>query len=288
MNRRERRADAAQAGKGSMSMGEAKRKERQRQRAVQAWAKARGQRLPRPWAKGQLIVLANGVECFVWSGTQADAIALQKRYLDKINAADASAKEYAEHVIYSLIAHGGPPQIGQEDFSGTVTSADIELIRDAVLWRALREHVPDTGLKIEDALANLTLEVQYSGDRDLILRSRQGKPLPLWYELQVMPRDPYRLDPGEAVSISDRDLFAIAYPGKQHVPGSGPPFLVPRIPLNGDEARAMFQMTAICNLTPEDTFQVYLGYTSAELARAGIVVAACGASVPADEAGALQ
>ena len=229
------------------------------------------QRTPRTWAKGQLIVTANGVECFNWIGTQGDAVALQKSYLDQLNAAaPIPAKEYADQAVYSMIMHGGPPQIGEKD----LTADDVELIRDAVLWLALREHIPDTGLKIEDALANLVLEARFTGDRDKIGRAKRGEEVDfLEFELLVVPRDDYRLNPSEAVSISGRELFAIV-DLEQSVLGDPPPFYVPRVPLDADEGREMMQMMTTCAVAnptgPEDATRFYLGYTTDELSRDGL------------------
>ena len=159
-------------------MGEAKRKRR-----LQKWARARETRSPRTWAKGQIIVTANGVECFNWIGTQAEAVALQKRYLDTLNAFGVPVLEDAERTIFAMLDHGRPPQIGQDG----LTSADVEAIRDVVLWRVLREHIPDTGFRIEDALADLVLEARFTGDRDLIRRARRGEDVEVEWELQVLP-----------------------------------------------------------------------------------------------------
>ena len=240
--------------------------------SVQEWAAAQPQ--ARPWAKGQLVVTTNGIKCFDWIGTRTEAIALQRRYFDRLDAAGADAKEYAERVIRSLIAHGGPPQIGQKDFDGVVTDADIALIRDAVLWKALREHVPDTGLKLEDVIANAKFEIQYSGDRDLILRAQQGETDHVWHEMEVRLFGICLLNPAEAVSIPGRDLFTLADPSDLDCPWNDRPVYLPRIPRDGDDARAMLQWMAFCDVAnpaePEDSIRLYAGFTVEELTRSGL------------------
>ena len=246
-------------------MGEAKMKRR-----LQKWAKARETRSPRTWAKGQIIVTANGVECFNWTGTHAEAVALQRRYLDQLNASPIPARAFAEQAIFSMVVHGGPPEVGQDD----MTSDDVETLRNAMLWLVLREHIPNTGFRVEDALADLVLEARFTGDRDRIQRARRGEAVGfVEWELQVIPRDDYLLDPREAVIISGVDLFAIVDPG-QIVLGDPPPNYVPRIPLDADEGREMLQKIAYCEAAnptgPDDTFRFYLGYSDKELAREGL------------------
>ena len=221
-------------------------------------------RAARPWGKGRIIVTANGAECFDWTGTHGEAVALQRRYLDTLNVTPIPAQAFADRAVFSLIANGGPPQVGQDD----LTSDDVEALRNAVLWVILREHIPDTGFKIEDALANTTLEAQFTGDRDLILRAIRGEHVEPEFELQVIPRGRFFLDPREAVSISGIDLFNLVDPGGRTIPG-GPPFHAPRVPLDAAEGREMLRGTATCE-GPEGSLLFYVGFTREEISRVGL------------------
>jgi hypothetical protein len=88
-----------------------------------------------------------------------------------------------------------------------------------------------------------------------------------------------RLDPRQAVSIKEADLFALAnHPLAPGVTGEDL-YYVPRIPLDAAEAEAMLQMTTIFTdmadpmavaaavNDPKSLIKVYAGYTEAELLR---------------------
>jgi hypothetical protein len=46
---------------------------------------------------------------------------------------------------------------------------EIAIVRAAILWLALRKHVPDTGLKLEDMFAGDELVVVFEGDARAIV-----------------------------------------------------------------------------------------------------------------------
>jgi hypothetical protein len=74
MNRRDRRRAEAQ--------------QRAQERRLQKDAEEReGKAMTaRTWAMGAIKVVANDVDCFEWSGTKQEAVALQQAYFDATNA----------------------------------------------------------------------------------------------------------------------------------------------------------------------------------------------------------
>ena len=197
--------------KRRLKMGEAKRR------------KAAGQ-YPgnvRSWATGMIEVSANELPCFVWSGTKQEAIELQKQYLESVYAVGLGATSYAKRAAGYLMCFG-MPQVGDVDRRpsriGETWSADeIEVYKAAIVWMALREHIPNTGRRLEDAFVGKRLLVVFSGDRqdmlDYSMRELRGEPLPPEKEFTMMAtvlEHEHRLDPRDAVSLSTADLFALA------------------------------------------------------------------------------
>jgi hypothetical protein len=126
-------------------MGEAKRKAR----TV----------VSRTWAAGSIRVIANNKDCFVWSGTRDEAVTLQKGYLEVMNTLGIDRQSYAKRAAAYLMMYG-MPQAGDIDHRPSNlghlwANIDVELYKSAVLWLALREHVPDKGVKVEDIFVGL-------------------------------------------------------------------------------------------------------------------------------------
>jgi hypothetical protein len=181
----------------------------------------------------------------------------------------------------------GEPRLMPKGFGEPWAAADVELYRLAVLWRVLREHVPDTGNKLEDVFVGKVLMVMFTGDRDVLLedteREQRGLPLsgqPAVEMMVAVSRKDYLLNPDDAVGISERDLYVLA---RGHCPeGLGDDTVyVPRIPRDAAEADAMLGMfTLFTDATkpvadPKDAMRLYAGYTEAELLRdkgVGVVV----------------
>jgi len=115
---------------------------------------------------------ANNVEWFEWSGTKQDAIALQKRYLETVNVlVPVSAESYAKRAAAYFMVYG-VPKAGDRDhrpssFGRPWDGAEIELYKAALLWLAWREHLPNTGQKVEDVFVGKALAVKFDGDKDL-------------------------------------------------------------------------------------------------------------------------
>ena len=268
-------------------MGEAKQRRaaEQRRQAIEA---------TRSWAMGSITVVANNVECFGWIGTKREAIELQKRYLDAVDALmPISAHSYAKRAAGYLMAYGipkaGDVDLRPSNHGNRWDQIDIDLYKAAILWLALRESVPNTGQKLEDVFVGKTLVVMFSGDKDRILADtgrelgghslagRQdaghvnpGAPLPEdQFQMMAGVRDHnYRLDPRLAVSMKQSDLFARAGKPLLHKRDDDVIY-VPRIPLDQTEADAMLCMMTICAdaTDPSAGVRTYAGYTEQELLR---------------------
>ena len=163
---------------------------------------------------------------------------------------------------------------------------DVELNRIAVLWLVLREHIPNTGNKVEDVFVGQHLGAMFTGDRDAMLeyteREQRGQRSPeeQFQMMVAVDRAPYLLDPDEAVRINEGDMYRLA---KGHCPdGLGEDTIyVPRIPRDAAEANAMMEtFTILSDATkptadPKGNMRLYAGYSEAELMRGGV-----GVSVP--------
>jgi hypothetical protein len=254
-------------------MGEAKRRA----------ANSLGHKHPgsRSWAIGTIDVIANGVPCFSWRGTRHEAAALHKRYLDIINALGHRARSYALRAAGYLMAYGMPKK-GDVDqrpsnHGGRWAATDIELYRQAILWLALREHIPNTGQKIEDVFAGKSVVVVFEGDKDRVLeytaRELCGEGLDSLeqhcFQMKIGVGDrPPRIDPRDAKAMTEAELFALAgHPLPVGSPIAGKSIYVPRIPIDAAEAMAMLDMMTILgdSTDPASEVRVYAGYTDKEL-----------------------
>ena len=135
----------------------------------------------RSWAMGSIDVVANDEHCFSWQGTYQDAVALQKRWLAECNQIYAlGAQSVARRAAGYAMAYG-MPEPGDVDMrpshAGEKWSlAEVEVYKRAVLWLALREHVPNTGTKLEDVFVG---KQSWSGSRETVTRSwRRRGPKP--------------------------------------------------------------------------------------------------------------
>ncbi len=174
----------------------------------------------RSWAEGKISVIANGVHCFDWSGTREDAIELQKEYLARAGELGIPAHSYAKRAAGYLMVFGAPklgePRLMPNGFGEKWTAEDVALNRLAVLWLVLREHVPNTGQKVEDVLPGKHLGAIFSGDRDAMLeyteREQRGLSSPdeQFQMMVAVDRAPYLLDPDKAVSINEGDMYRLA------------------------------------------------------------------------------
>ena len=128
----------------------------------------------RTWAQGSISVVANDHDCFRWPGTYQDAIELQKRWLAECDQIYAlGAQSVARRAAGYMMVHGMPvpgdvdlrPSHAGEKWS----LAEVEVYKRAVLWLALREHVPNTGTKLEDVFVGKQIVVCFKGDHAEIL-----------------------------------------------------------------------------------------------------------------------
>jgi len=282
VNRRHRRRAEAQ--------------QRAQDRRLQKDAEAREAKTmaSRSWAMGSIKVGANDVDCFEWSGTKQEAVALEQAYLDATNALlPISAHSYAKRAAGYLMAYGmpkaGDAELRPSNHGNRWNQTDIDLYKSAILWLALREHIPATGQKLEDVFVRKELVVAFTGDKESILadtaRELGGESLagrkdaghvdpssPLSEDqFQMMVAvldDDYRLDPYAAVSIPFNDLAALA--GKPPLSDSriaNDLIYVPRIPIDATEADAMLRMIVVTTdaTDPSAGVKTYAGYTDKEL-----------------------
>jgi hypothetical protein len=253
----------------------------------------------RSWAKGSFTVFANGVECFIWTGTKQDAIGLQKRYLETVNSVlnilditDANSDLYANQMAAYLIACG-MPKAGDADrrpgkFGKLWSAEEIMFYKYAILRYALRTHAPNTGEKFEDVFVGRMFEIKFNGDRARILegmaRAERGEFSDNDAsdngvgngERRIKMRiteleEPCRLNPQDAVRIPYADLLALAgkqidHPNSDLIPETA---YVPRIPIDAAEAGAMLRMmtTVAGPADPAMPPRTYAGYTGEELSR---------------------
>jgi hypothetical protein len=124
----------------------------------------------------------------------------------------------------------------------------------------LREHIPNTGQKLEDVFVGKALVVMFNGDRERILadtaRELGGESFagrkdaghvdpdtPLGDDqFQMMVAvldDDYRLNPRDAVSMLTGDLCALAGKPLSDSTMASEPVYVPRIPIDATEADAI-------------------------------------------------
>jgi len=254
----------------------------------------------RTWAMGAIKVVANDVECFEWSGTKQEAVALQQAYLDTTNALLSisgirerlSAHSYAKRAAGYLMAYG-MPKAGDADLrpsnhGNRWNQTDIDLYKSAILWLALREHIPNTGQKLEDVFVGKALVVMFNGDRERILADTArelggesfagrkdaghvdpGTPLAEdQFQMMVAVLDhDYRLDPRDAVSMLTSDLCALAGKPLSDSTIASEPIYVPRIPIDATEADAMLRMIVVTTdaTNPSARVKTYAGYTDKEL-----------------------
>ena len=207
----------------------------------------------RIWAMGAIEVMANERPCFDWVGTRDEAIELQRRYLDAVSAASPhGAHSYAKRAAGYLIAYGlptaGDPDHRPSSRGQPWGAGEVEIYKAAVLWLALREHIPNTGRKVEDVFAGKALAVMFNGDARLVLdataRELRGEPFDDRDQFTMtvgVREDHYKLDPRLAVSIPMADLCKLA--GKPPLPDGL--VYVPRIPRDAAEADAMLGMITI-------------------------------------------
>jgi hypothetical protein len=255
-------------------MGEAKRKAAARARASAS----------RSWMTGKIEIYANDMECFTWSGTRDEAIAVQKRYLDGMNKLGVNCHSYAVRTAGYLMAFG-MPKVGDQyrgptGFGQPLDSGDIELYKAAILWLVMREHIPNKGLKTEDVFVGKVLMVTFNGDKKAVLESTmrelRGEPFDEKEQFQMMVAvldADHRLDPKDAIGTTNGELFALA--GDPLPPDAAAfarePIYVPRVPVNAAEAEAiaMLQLVTVFTDTTatdlENAVRTYAGYTDAEL-----------------------
>jgi hypothetical protein len=203
----------------------------------------------RTWLMGSIEVEANDQHCFSWKGAKDEAIKLQKEYLRAVETwTMLSAESYAKRVAGYLIAFGMPKE-GDPDQCPSNTGAiwtheEIAKLTTAILWMALREHVPDTGQRLEDIIAGKSLLLALRGDaREMLaetIRELNGQPFSDGtFEMMVAQRGDYRLDPDRAVTMPFRDLYVMAGmppldPDDKFYHDS---VRVPRVPVDTAEAR---------------------------------------------------
>ena len=206
----------------------------------------------------------------------------RRRYLAAVNALGVDATSYARRAAGYLMAFGAPkvgePRLTPDGFGERWLVIDVNLNKQAVLWLVLREHIPNTGTKVEDIFVGKRLVAMFNCDREEILaeteRERRGEPFSGEnFQMMVGVADkPYLLNPADAVGVSEHSLYEVA--GEEGPEGifDGQIYL-PRIPRDAAEAKAMLQMmTVTADLSGEPgsdptAIRTYAGYTDAELMR---------------------
>jgi hypothetical protein len=193
-----------------------------------------------------------------------------------------------------MMAHG-MPKPGDVDLSPSHAGekwslAEAEVYKRAVLWLALREHVPNTGTKLEDVFVGKQIVVWFKGDVDEILAQTRmetrtdaalddcNKPgITSAGEFTMMvgvEKDYFRLDPDKAIEIPFDELIKRA--GKPLPPDPkgilDKPVFAPRWPLDDAEADAMLKMmTVTADITDPRVLlegpKTYVGFTDDELCR---------------------
>ena len=175
----------------------------------------------------------------------------------------------------------GEPRLMPDGFGEPWSAEDVEMYRLAVLWLVLREHVPNTGDKVEDVLPRQSTWGDVHGrsrrpaGRD---RARATRPASLRAAaVQMMvaaDRAPYLLDPDNAVGINEGEMYRLARGSCPEGFGDDTIY-VPRIPRDAAEANAMMQsFTILSNADkPLEPPKLYAGYSEAELLRGGVGVA---------------
>ena len=249
----------------------------------------------RTWAMGSIDVIANDDHCFSWQGTYQDAVELRKRWLTECDQIYAlGAQSVARRASGYLMAYGMPdpgdidmrPSHAGEKWS----LAEVEVYKRAVLWLALREHVPNIGTKLEDVFVGKQILVWFKGDRDEIIAQTRtetrtdaglddcNRPSITGageFTMTVgVDKDYFRLDPDKAIGISLIDMIALA---GRPVPADvdellRAPVFVPRMPIDAAEADAMMKMMTITTDTTDPLAllkgpKTYVGYTDGELCR---------------------
>jgi hypothetical protein len=238
----------------------------------------------RSWAKGSIIVIANDAECFTWEAE------IQRRYLDEASKLYATNPASSARRAAGYLMAFGMPSDGADDMRPSCignkwTLDEVEVYKRAVLWLALHEHVPDTGLKVAALFVGKQLIAYFQGDRDEILAQTRAElafgsdlngtdnaSITGASEFQVMigvHKEVFPLNPDKAIEIQWADLLAVS--GRSD-PSDDPPFKkddplwVPRLPVDATEAKAMLRMTQICI---DATAPVFIDCTLALASRAG-------------------
>jgi hypothetical protein len=104
--------------------------------------------------------------------------------------------------------------------------AEVEVYKRAVLWLALREHVPNTRTKLEDVFVGRQILAWFKGNRDEILaqtrmETRTDADLDDCNQLSItgageftmmvgVDKDHFRLDPSKAIGIPLDELIKLA------------------------------------------------------------------------------
>jgi hypothetical protein len=134
-----------------------------------------------PEPTGSIKIVANDVECFMWQGTYADAINLQKRWLDEsfliyANSAGSAAKRAAGYLMTYGMPEPGDDDLRPSHAGEKWTLAEVGVYKRAVLWLALREHVPgEPGKRLEDVFVGEEITVWFNGDRDELLAQTKAE-----------------------------------------------------------------------------------------------------------------
>jgi hypothetical protein len=238
---------------------------------------------PRTWATGAIKIAANDRDCFDWSGTRAQAIEKEKIFLDITNRLGLNAHSYAKRAAGYLMAYGmpqaGEPDMRPSNLGKSWDSVDVELYKLAILWLVLREHIPNTGLKVEDVFVGKSLLAAFNGDPkeilDETLRELNGQPFSgEEFKMMVGVLGDCPLDPATAVTMAEKDILALANHPLADEFGDTPIY-VPRIPHDAAEAKAMLEMATIFTdmtdpvalANPEAGIKHYAGFTDDELRR---------------------
>jgi len=241
----------------------------------------------RSWAVGRIEVIANDVPCFTWQGTRQDMTDVMASYEATAAANGTSPEIYAKRAAGYLMVYGMPvagmPDLRPSNHGTRWDDINVAAHRMAVLWLALRETVPDTGYTLANMVVGKAVTVLFTGDRQGILddtvRDISGQPLSGdEFQMLVGVSDHnLRLDPDEAVPMSERELFAMV--GAEPPADAGTVY-VPRVPVDAAEAGAMLDMMTVFmdatraapGIDPNSLLRTYAGYTDEELRRGGTAV----------------
>ncbi len=129
---------------------------------------------------GTIHIEANHREFFNWTGTQSDAIELQKQYLAAANVTGADTRlSVRTALVHGMPEPGTPDHRADSPLGSVFDRNEVVLYKAAILWLVLREHILDTGLKVEDVFVGKELIALFEGNPQAIAEHTRRETLGL-------------------------------------------------------------------------------------------------------------